>query len=71
MVPPGTLTAWVGVVIEVDVGGVVVLVEQAASTSAAQANTVPAIASLLSLRPIVMIAPDLLDSNCAIDKLDG
>jgi len=71
MVPPGTLTAWAGVVVEVDVGGVVVLGEQAASTSAAQATTVPAIASLLSLRPIVMIAPDLLDSNCAIDKLDG
>jgi hypothetical protein len=65
------LTAWAGVVVEVDVGGVVVLGEQAASTSAAQATTVPAIASLLSLRPIVMIAPDLLDSNCAIDKLDG
>jgi len=71
MVPPGTLTAWAGVVVEVDVGGVVVLGEQAASTSAAQATTVTAIASLLSLRPIVMIAPDLLDSNCAIDKLDG
>ena len=71
MVPPGTLTVPVGVVVEVDVDGVVVPEEQAASTSAADATTVPTIASLVSFRPFVMIVLDLLDSNCAFDQFDG
>jgi hypothetical protein len=55
----------------VDVDGVVVPEEQAASTSAADATTVPTIASLVSFRPFVMIVLDLLDSNCAFDQFDG
>ena len=56
MVPPGILTTWLGVVVELDAGGAEGVDEQAASTRAADATAIPAVASVPRLRHLVMIA---------------
>ncbi|MGO9965250.1 MAG: hypothetical protein ACLPUG_17725 [Acidimicrobiales bacterium] len=56
MVPPGTLTAWLGAVVVLDAGGAEGVDEQAASARAADATAVAAVASAPGLRPLVMIA---------------